>query len=38
MLNGVEFRDLPELTRVDRVKIVACDAKASALPARHEDN
>ena len=41
MLNNVEFRDLPELTRVDRVKIVACDAKdakTSSLPARPEDN
>ena len=41
MLNDVEFRDLPELTRVDRVKIVACDAKdakTSSLPTRPEDN
>lgn len=38
MLNNVEFRDLPELTRVDRVKIVACDAKAATLPLRPEDN
>lgn len=38
MLNDVEFRDLPELTKVDRVKIVACDAKAATIPARAEDN
>lgn len=31
MLNDVEFREVSELARVDRVKIVACDAK-SALP------
>lgn len=37
MLNNVEFRDLPELTRVDRVKIVACDAKAASLPAKADD-
>ncbi len=38
MLNNVEFRDLPEIARVDRVKIVACDAKASSFPSRNEDN
>lgn len=38
MLNNVEFRDLPELTRVERVKIVACDAKSASLPSRPEDN
>lgn len=38
MLNGVEFRDVQELSRVDRVKIVACDAKTSNLPGRHDDN
>ena len=38
MLNDVEFRDLPELTKVDRVKIVACDAKASVQPPRAEDH
>jgi transcription initiation factor TFIIA small subunit len=38
MLNDVEFRDLPELTKVDRVKIVACDAKASVVPPRAEDH
>lgn len=31
MLNDVEFREVPELEKVDRVKIVACDAKQSAL-------
>ena len=29
MLNDVEFREVSEVARVDRVKIVACDAKAS---------
>jgi len=38
MLNNVEFRDLPELTRVEREKIVACDAKSASLPSRPEDN
>lgn len=38
MLNNVEFRDLPELTRVERVKIVACDAKSASLPSSSEDN
>lgn len=38
MLNNVEFKDLPEINKVDRVKIVACDAKASSLPSRNEDN
>jgi len=33
MLNDVEFRDVSELAAVDRVKIVACDAKAAALPS-----
>lgn len=31
MLNDVEFRELAELGRVDRVKIVACDAKSAGL-------
>jgi len=31
MLNDVEFREFSELERVDRVKIVACDAKAASL-------
>jgi len=40
MLNDVEFREVSELARVDRVKIVACDAKAATLPppAKYEDN
>ncbi len=36
MLNDVEFRESNELERVDRVKIVACDAK-SALPVARND-
>ena len=38
MLNDVEFRDFPELTKVDRVKIVAIDTRAVSIPARAEDN
>jgi len=38
MLNNVEFREIAELGSVDRVKIVACDAKSSALAQRFEDN
>ena len=38
MLNNVKIRDLPELTRVERVKIVACDAKSASLPSSSEDN
>ena len=39
MLNDVEFREVTDLGKVDRVKIVACDARSSALPQqRHEDN
>lgn len=38
MLNDVEFRELPDLGRVDRVKIVACDAKSSALTQRFEQD
>jgi transcription initiation factor TFIIA small subunit len=37
MLNDVEFREVTELARVDRVKIVACDAKAASLPTRYDD-
>ena len=33
MLKEVEFRENSELAKVDRVKIVACDAKSS-VPAR----
>ena len=36
MLNNVEFREVSELAKVDRVKIVACDAKAS-IPPRYDD-
>merc|ERR1712142_932728 len=35
MLKEVEFRENSELAKVDRVKIVACDAKSS-VPARTE--
>ena len=39
MLNDVEFREVTELGKVDRVKIVACDAKSSTLTQqRYEDN
>ncbi|TRY63600.1 hypothetical protein TCAL_16647 [Tigriopus californicus] len=39
MLNDVEFREVSELAKIDRVKIVACDAKASNVTAgnRHDD-
>ena len=29
LLNDVEFRDLQDITKVDKVKIVACDGKGS---------
>lgn len=38
MLNDVEFREVSEIEKVDRVKIVACDAKAAALPATRFDD
>lgn len=39
MLNDVEFREVTEIGRIDRVKIVACDAKSPALTlARFDDN
>jgi transcription initiation factor TFIIA small subunit len=28
MLNDVEFREVQEITKVDKVKIVACDGKS----------
>lgn len=28
MLNDVEFREVQEITRIDKVKIVACDGKS----------
>lgn len=37
MLNDVEFRDSSELEKVDRVKIVACDAKAAVTLAKTDD-
>merc|ERR1719510_2406644 len=36
MLNDVEFREVAEIGKVDRVKIVACDAKSSTLAQRFE--
>lgn len=33
MLNDVEFREVQEVTRIDKVKIVACDGKSKKLPA-----
>merc|ERR1712088_337885 len=39
MLDDVDFKELNELGKIDRVKIVACDAKSSALTTqRYEDN
>lgn len=38
MLNDVEFREFNELAKVDRVKIVACDAKAASLTASRFDD
>ena len=32
MLNNVEFREFSEIAKVERVKIVACDAKQSTAP------
>lgn len=39
MLNNVEFREVSELSKVDRVKIVACDAKSAHPSAlnRYDD-
>ena len=36
MLNDVQFKDLSEFDTVDRVKIVACDAKSAQL-SKHDD-
>jgi len=36
MLNEVEFREVSEIGKVDRVKIVACDAKSSTLAQRFD--
>lgn len=33
VLNRVEFREVGELVQVDKVKVVACDGKASAADA-----
>ena len=38
MLNDVDFKELSEFGTVDRVKIVACDAKAATLPANRYDD
>ncbi len=38
MLNDVEFREFNEIAKVDRVKIVACDAKAASLSAARIDD
>ena len=39
MLNDVEFKEINDLGKIDRVKIVACDAKSSALTnQRYEEN
>lgn len=29
MLNDVEFREVQEITKIDKVKIVACDGKST---------
>lgn len=31
MLNDVEFREVQELAKVEKVKIVACDGKSKSL-------
>lgn len=33
MLNDVEFREVHEFARVDKVKIVACDGKSGEFNA-----
>lgn len=38
MLNDVEFREVSELAKVDKVKIVACDARAGVLSANRLDD
>jgi len=39
LLNDVEFREITELSKIDRLKIVACEAKSSTLPRQaYEDN
>merc|ERR1712183_506854 len=39
MLNDVEFKEINDLGKIDRVKIVACDAKSAALTnQRYEEN
>jgi len=36
MLNDVEFREVHELVKVDKVKIVACDGKGSTTDTKTE--
>lgn len=31
MLNDVEFREVQEMARIDKVKIVACDGKSELI-------
>lgn len=31
MLNDVEFREVQEITKIDKVKIVACDGKSKFI-------
>ena len=38
MLNDVDFKELSEFGTVGKVKIVACDAKAAALPPPRYDD
>ena len=35
MLNDVEFREVHELVKVDKVKIVACDGKGNNYNNKH---
>ena len=37
MLNDVDFKEVPEFEHVDRVKIVACDAKAASIQSYNRD-
>jgi len=32
LLNDVEFREMNELAKADKIKIVACDGKGTAIP------
>lgn len=34
MLNDVEFREVQEITKIDKVKIVACDGKSKVISVK----